>query len=389
MAQYQNLQATIDAQIKANGIQSITGPVLNAVLNSMVNVLGDGYRFRGIASPADNPGTPDNRVYYIAASAGTYANFGGVVVPDDGYIYIITFDAAWAVVKTEMAAKSYVDDVFAQSPFRAGAGAGSAVLTAGANLAPGKQAVGMGSQARANGDYSLVYGAACKADGKRGHAGGYGSQAPAENAVALGDHVEATAKDEAAFGRYNRHNPDLYSLLFSVGMGTSADRRNAMQIDDDGKMFVRGVGGYDGGITLPADGRPFEGTAGISLQDLLCYELRGAQTEWPNVGEITEHTVNELQCVMGIRDDYFHVFPRLSLYDFTHASGLRDGLISLVNEMGGDPVSIIIYAVFGSVYAEGVGFSTDGHFLTNSANVVVVWQDPDLDNRCFFTTLEY
>lgn len=49
MAEYSNLSATINAQIRANGVQAITGPVLNAVLTAMVNVLGDGYRLNGVA----------------------------------------------------------------------------------------------------------------------------------------------------------------------------------------------------------------------------------------------------------------------------------------------------------------------------------------------------
>ena len=43
MSDYNSLKATIDANIKQNNNQAITGNVLNAVLNDMVNSLGSGY----------------------------------------------------------------------------------------------------------------------------------------------------------------------------------------------------------------------------------------------------------------------------------------------------------------------------------------------------------
>lgn len=93
MAEYSNLSATINAQIRANGVQAITGPVLNAVLTAMVNVLGDGYRLNGVAVPADNPGSPDNRVAYLAAQDGTYTNFGGLTI--SGEVALLLWDSAW------------------------------------------------------------------------------------------------------------------------------------------------------------------------------------------------------------------------------------------------------------------------------------------------------
>ena len=81
MANYNNLKAAIDAVITANGQQEITGPILNNVLKAMVNALGEGYLFKGIAYPDTDPGTPDQNMVYLAGEAGTYPNFGGIVVP--------------------------------------------------------------------------------------------------------------------------------------------------------------------------------------------------------------------------------------------------------------------------------------------------------------------
>lgn len=83
MANYGTLKAAIDAYIKRNGQQRITGDLLNAVLNAAVDALGMGYQFLGIATPQTDPGTPDARVFYIAG-AGTYPNFGSTEIPDGG-----------------------------------------------------------------------------------------------------------------------------------------------------------------------------------------------------------------------------------------------------------------------------------------------------------------
>ena len=83
MANYGTLKAAIDAYIKRNGQQRITGDLLNAVLNAAVDALGMGYQFLGIATAQTDPGTPDARVFYIAG-AGTYPNFGSTEIPDGG-----------------------------------------------------------------------------------------------------------------------------------------------------------------------------------------------------------------------------------------------------------------------------------------------------------------
>ena len=94
MANYANLKATIDANIKANGTEAITGPVLNSVLTAAVNTLGAGYQFMGVATTSTSPGTPDANVFYIAATPGTYTNFGGLTVAD-GEVAILKYNGSW------------------------------------------------------------------------------------------------------------------------------------------------------------------------------------------------------------------------------------------------------------------------------------------------------
>ena len=108
MSNYNSLKATINANIKTNGNQEITGSVLNSVLNAMVTTIGAGYQYAGVATPSANPGSPDNLVFYLAATAGTYTHFGGIVV-NDGEIAILKWDSSWHKDSTNAATKSSVD----------------------------------------------------------------------------------------------------------------------------------------------------------------------------------------------------------------------------------------------------------------------------------------
>lgn len=94
MANYSQLKAAIDAAIKTNGNKEITGAVLQTVLDNMVNVIGANYTFAGVATPSTNPSTPDQNVVYMASEAGTYTNFGGVVLPAG--IHLLTWNGSWS-----------------------------------------------------------------------------------------------------------------------------------------------------------------------------------------------------------------------------------------------------------------------------------------------------
>ena len=93
MANYATLISAIQAVIAENGNNEITGPILQQTLVAIVNSLGNGYQFIGLATPETVPGTPDQRVFYIG-SAGTYPNFGPAVVPS-GYMGIFYYDTSW------------------------------------------------------------------------------------------------------------------------------------------------------------------------------------------------------------------------------------------------------------------------------------------------------
>ena len=80
MNSYNELITLIDAVINRNGVQAITGQVLNGVLKAMVQQLGAGYSLGGVAKPTDDPGTPEAPVCYFASEVGTYTNFGGISI---------------------------------------------------------------------------------------------------------------------------------------------------------------------------------------------------------------------------------------------------------------------------------------------------------------------
>ena len=84
MASYNELLALIDAYINQNGVQAITGQVLNGVLRAMVDQLGRGYAIMGAADPTTDPGTPDGPETWFASVPGTYTNFDGIqIVPGE------------------------------------------------------------------------------------------------------------------------------------------------------------------------------------------------------------------------------------------------------------------------------------------------------------------
>ena len=115
-----------------------------------------------------------------------------------------------------------------------------------------------GGGTRAEGDYSHAEGNITRAAGTSSHAEGHettanGTRSHAEGGrtIAEGDcsHTEglqtqATNTAEHAEGLYNASHT---GTRHSIGIGTSdTARKNAVEVMDDGRVFVHGIGGYDG-----------------------------------------------------------------------------------------------------------------------------------------------
>lgn len=89
-------------------------------------------------------------------------------------------------------------------------------------------------------------GIAAHAEGINTLASGHGSHAEGRGTQALEDY-------ESAEGMYNYPIPDL---IKSIGVGVAIDRRNAIAVMKDGRIFIKGVGGYYG--TSVNDKKPLD-----------------------------------------------------------------------------------------------------------------------------------
>lgn len=95
MANYSTLKSDIQQYIKENHNNEITGAILQSALLAMINSLGVGYQYVGIAIPETAPGTPDQKVFYLATKPGTYVNFNNLVVPQG--ICVLKYDTEWSL----------------------------------------------------------------------------------------------------------------------------------------------------------------------------------------------------------------------------------------------------------------------------------------------------
>lgn len=95
MANNELLKSSIRSVIKANGNEEITGDVLQQTLVAIVDALGKGYQFMGVATPTTDPGTPDQKVCYLAMQKGIYPNFNNLGV-GEFQISIFLYDGSWS-----------------------------------------------------------------------------------------------------------------------------------------------------------------------------------------------------------------------------------------------------------------------------------------------------
>lgn len=97
MADYQILKEAVAAVIKDNGNNEITGDLMQSTLFAIINTLGTGYQFAGVADAAVIPGTPDAKLFYVAKGPGTYLNFNNLVVNDGelAFFFIPSGYSSW------------------------------------------------------------------------------------------------------------------------------------------------------------------------------------------------------------------------------------------------------------------------------------------------------
>lgn len=95
MANYSILKAAVEAVVKTNGNQEITGANMQSTLLSMIESLGAGYQFAGVATPSTTITTSDENVFYITGS-GLFSNMGSTKTVPEGSIGIFRYNGSWS-----------------------------------------------------------------------------------------------------------------------------------------------------------------------------------------------------------------------------------------------------------------------------------------------------
>ena len=85
-----------------------TGQQIDALLDAANELKTNGYIYKGVATPSTNPGTPSERVAYLASEPGTYTNFGGIVIASG--LYSLTY-AGGTWTGTQMSAGGDIEVV--------------------------------------------------------------------------------------------------------------------------------------------------------------------------------------------------------------------------------------------------------------------------------------
>lgn len=96
MANYSNLISAINAVIKTNGNNEITGAILQNVLDTIVSTIGANRTYAGTATPTTAPGTPDANIFYLASTAGSYVNFDNITVNPAELAVIVNTTSGWS-----------------------------------------------------------------------------------------------------------------------------------------------------------------------------------------------------------------------------------------------------------------------------------------------------
>lgn len=104
---YSSKEADEKFETKANATISQLQTLTEAHTKKITKIeqlLQEGYTFMGVATPKTDPGTPDQKVFYIANGKGAYTNFGGLIVDEDEVV-LLTFDNTWKKLSSGIVSK--------------------------------------------------------------------------------------------------------------------------------------------------------------------------------------------------------------------------------------------------------------------------------------------
>lgn len=94
---WSELKDAVNAIIKENASGEITGALLQMVLNNVIDTVGKNYSFKGVATFSTVPGTPDEKLFYLASAVGVYSNFDGIEINTPGIYAISYVDGIWTL----------------------------------------------------------------------------------------------------------------------------------------------------------------------------------------------------------------------------------------------------------------------------------------------------
>ena len=98
MPNWNTLKNAVANVIKANNNKEITGPLLQNVLHSIINAVGENAAFAGIANVETNPGFFDGPVFFLESETGIYSNFSGLVLPANTIGVFLYNNQKWSLL---------------------------------------------------------------------------------------------------------------------------------------------------------------------------------------------------------------------------------------------------------------------------------------------------
>lgn len=142
------------------------------------------------------------------------------------------------------------------TPFNAGSSGNASVVhnhgnSAHPSTATGDYSLAFGTDSNATNTDAIALGSSSNASGNTSFAA-IGGSASGTSSIAIGTGTYSQNYGEVAIGRYNSSNKasdtigDAGNTAFSVGIGVYGGRRNAVQVMQNGDMYIKGIGSYNG-----------------------------------------------------------------------------------------------------------------------------------------------
>lgn len=95
MANYEELKRAAKQVIKPNGVQEITGEILQNVLVKMIDTFGDEYKCKGVAVTSTTPQV-SGKTLYFASTPGVYPNFAGLSIVKGEFVAFAYDGTSWS-----------------------------------------------------------------------------------------------------------------------------------------------------------------------------------------------------------------------------------------------------------------------------------------------------